>query len=135
MPVKDVHVMKRQQVDELLDKRDGEEMTRAVEVHTAPREARCVGDSDCRENLTIDYRICKKRFTKRLDAVEDTSSTFACDGYAFLVNCQHIAFGPGDLRRQGEFDVIHLLLTLLNDGQRQTIQFLQINLQERCLLL
>ena len=104
-------------------------------MHTAPREARGIADSYCREILTIDYRICKKGFTKRLDAVEYTGSTFACDGDAILSDGQHIAFGPGDLRQQGEFDIIHLLLTLLSDGQRQTIQFLQINLQEQCLLL
>ena len=44
MPVEDVHVVHGQEIEELLDKRDGEEMPRTVEVHASPTEPRSVGD-------------------------------------------------------------------------------------------
>ena len=57
MPVENVHIMERQQVNELLHEVDGPEMAGAVEMHPSPGESRGVGDFDGRKDLTIDYRV------------------------------------------------------------------------------
>ena len=41
--------MHGQEVEELLDKRDGEEMSRTVEMHASPREPRCISNRSSRE--------------------------------------------------------------------------------------
>ena len=65
MPVEDIHIVHGQQVEELLHECDGEEMTRAVEVHTSPREPRTVRDHHGIHDRSLAYGL-----TQRLDAIK-----------------------------------------------------------------
>ena len=130
MPVEHIHIVHGQQIEELLHELDAEEMTRAVEMHASPREPRTVGD-----HHGIHDRALAHGLTQRLDAIEHTCRRTTLDGDTTLADSHHIAFFLLNLRRDGEFDITHLLGTLRYNRQLVPRHLLQILLQELGLAL
>ena len=130
MPVEHIHIVHGQQVEELLHELDAEEMTRAVEMHATPREPRTVGD-----HYGIHDRTLTHGLTQCLDTIEHTSRRTTLNGDTTLTDSHHISLFLLDLRRDGEFDIAHLLGTLRYNRQLVPGHLLQILLQELGLAL
>ena len=132
-----IHVMHSQQVDILLDKRHREKMARAVEVHTTPGESRGISNADSGQQHTAALRLLfiSQSLAERLDAIEHTCSRTTHNGDALLIDSQSIAFSFLHLGGKSKFNVSHLFIAFLTDGQQQARLFLKIRLQELSLLL
>ena len=138
VPVEHIHIMKGQEVDELLDELYRKEMARAVEMHASPREARRIGNNGGRQLEHLKQRLgggAGKRLTERLDAIEDTRGGASLNGYALTADGKHITLLSRYLRRHSQLDVAHFLLALLGEGEVYAHQIAQIGLQELGLLL
>ena len=96
VPVELVHAVQGDEVDVSLDELDGEEVARAVEVHSAIGEARLVLNHHCRQrNLATRLLHNRKRFSQRLNATEHSRSRLSANRNALCRHRQRVGFLVG----------------------------------------